>query len=57
LLALLAAGLAAWGVLRGDVGGFLDICRHEGFAWTMSFDFLAFAGAAVWLAATRRPAG
>lgn len=57
VLALVATGLVAWGLGRGDVAEFLAICGREGFAWTMSFDFLAFSGAAVWLAATRRRVG
>ena len=40
-LAFLALGLVVWGVMLGDLGGFVQIWRTEQFVHVMAFDFVA----------------
>jgi len=43
LLGLGFVGFAGWGLLAGDIAGWVTTARTDGFVWPMAWDFTAFA--------------
>lgn len=44
LLATGFLGFGGWGLVAGDVGGWLAMVRTDGFLWPMTWDFALFSG-------------